>query len=266
MSDWLHNLPLLGMALVVFGVTYLIAAAIYTLVAVLAVGERSRAFKAISPGMLPALGILFGLFVAFTAAQVSNDIERASAAVNREAGALGAVMILSASFSGEPGDRMRMLIRSYIEDAAIKEWPMMARHTAKIQITPPALAEVLQLTLALTPQTPGQEAAQRQIATALENVSDARRQRIIISHSQVNLVKWSCLAVQAICTLLAIAMVHCDNGRTSAIAMGLFATGVAASVLLIASHNRPFTGEISVGPEPLLQVLPESKTGLSERR
>ena len=51
---------------------------------------------------------------------------------------------------------------------------------------------------------------------------------------------------------------HCDNRRTSAIAMGLFATGVAVSVLLIASHNRPFTGEISVGPDPLLQVLPES--------
>ena len=78
MSDWLHNLPVPWMALVVFGATYLIAAAIYTVVAVLAVGERLRAIKAISPGMLPALGILFGLFVAFTAAQVWNDIERAN--------------------------------------------------------------------------------------------------------------------------------------------------------------------------------------------
>src|SRR6516164_4242445 len=32
----------------------------------LAKGERGRAFKAISPGMLPPLGIIFGLFVAFT--------------------------------------------------------------------------------------------------------------------------------------------------------------------------------------------------------
>src|SRR5262245_21676896 len=31
----------------------------------LAKGERGRAFKAISPGMLPPLGIIFGLFVAF---------------------------------------------------------------------------------------------------------------------------------------------------------------------------------------------------------
>jgi hypothetical protein len=51
MSDWLHNLPLVWMALVVFGVTYLVAAAIYAVVMVLAVGERARSFKAISAGM-----------------------------------------------------------------------------------------------------------------------------------------------------------------------------------------------------------------------
>jgi hypothetical protein len=41
-------------------------------------------------------------------------------------------------------------------------------------------------------------------------------------------------------------------------AIGLFATGVATSVLLITAHDRPFTGEISVGPGPLLQVMPDA--------
>ena len=58
-------------------------------------------------------------------------------------------------------------------------------------------------------------------------------------------MKWLCLFVQAAVALFAIAMT------------GLFATGVAASVLLIASHDRPFLGAISVAPEPLLQVMPE---------
>ncbi len=39
--------------------------------------------------------------------------------------------------------------------------------------------------------------------------------------------------------------------------MWIFATGVAVSILLIASHDRPFTGEISVGPELLERVIPE---------
>lgn len=66
--------------------------------------------------------------------------------------------------------------------------------------------------------------------------------------------------MQAICLFVAIGMMHNDNPSSSALTIGLFATGVAVAVLLVAAHNRPFTGEISVGPGPLLQVLPEEKT------
>src|SRR5262249_33506091 len=109
----------------------------------------------------------------------------------------------------------------------------------------------------LTPRSPGQITAQHEIATALESAVDARRQRIIVSQSQVNGVKWACLLVQAACTLVAIAMVHCDNRLTCAIALATFATGVAVSVVLITAHNRPFSGQLSIGPGLLKQVMPE---------
>jgi uncharacterized MnhB-related membrane protein len=78
-----------------------------------------------------------------------------------------------------------------------------------------------------------------------------------MSHSEVNWVKWLCLSLQAAWALIAIAMVHNDNRLASAIAMGLFGIGVAASMLLILAHDRPFTGELAVKPNPLLQVMPE---------
>lgn len=56
--------------------------------------------------------------------------------------------------------------------------------------------------------------------------------------------------------MVAIAMVHSDNRTATGIALGLFATGVAVSILLIAARNRPFTGDLSVQPDILLQVLP----------
>jgi hypothetical protein len=244
-------------ALVVFGVAYLISAVIYAIVNFLAVGERARAFKAISPGILSPMGIVFGLYLVFTGAQVWSDIDRANAVVSREADALNSVIIFSESFPGAPEERMRALVRRYIKNTAEEEWPMMAPRAAKPAITPPPLAEALQLALSLTPEKNGQETAQRGIISALDKVLDARRERIAISLSQVNWVKWFCLVVQALCLLLAIAMMHNDNRVGSALAMGLFATGVGVSILLIASHNRPFTGEISVGPYALLQVLPE---------
>jgi hypothetical protein len=207
--------------------------------------------------MLPPLGILFALFIAFAASQVWADNDRANAGVDREASALRSVVMLAASFPGEPETRLRSLIRSYIGDAVAQEWPMMAHGTATLQVIPYSLAEALQLTLALTPSSQGQQTAQREITTALENASDSRRQRIIISHLQVDWVKWLCLALLAVCALVAIAMVHSDDRVTSAIAMGLFGIGVAASLLLILAHDRPFIGKLSVRPDPLLQVMSE---------
>jgi hypothetical protein len=62
---------------------------------------------------------------------------------------------------------------------------------------------------------------------------------------------------QAVCALVTIALIHSDNRAAAAIAMGSFATGVAVSGLLIASHDRPFSGEIRVQPDVLLQVRPD---------
>ena len=90
---------------------------------------------------------------------------------------------------------------------------------------------------------------------ALHTALDARRQRIVISQSTVGTVKWAAILLQGLCTLMAIAMVHSDNRLTCAIALTLFATGIALSLLLIAAYSRPFTGEISVGPKDLKQVI-----------
>ena len=95
---------------------------------------------------------------------------------------------------------------------------------------------------------------------AIHTVMDARRQRIVVSQSAVGSIKWAGILLQGLCTLVAIAMVHSDNRLACAIALTLFATGIALSLLLIAAYSRPFTGEISVGPDLLKQVIASEAT------
>ena len=94
---------------------------------------------------------------------------------------------------------------------------------------------------------------------------DARRQRIVISQLTVTAVKWAAILLQALCTLIAISMVHSDNRLTCGMALTIFATGSAASLLLIAAYSRPFTGEISVRPDLLKQVITSEATVGSSR-
>ena len=63
-ADWLLNLPVVLMAIVVFAGAYLVAWIVYFAVMRLAVNDRAKAFKRVSPGMLPPLGITFGLWSA----------------------------------------------------------------------------------------------------------------------------------------------------------------------------------------------------------
>ena len=148
MLDWLHGLPFAWLVVLVFGVTYLVAAAISWAVLRLAVGERALAFKAVSPGLLPPLGVVFGLLVGFLAVQVWNDVGQAQIAVNREASALRSVVLLGASFPGAPQARMRTLVRRHIQEVVNEEWPEMAGQHATLTAVPASLAQALRLAIA----------------------------------------------------------------------------------------------------------------------
>ena len=257
MSDWFQTLPIWQMGVVVFAMTYLVAGGIVIIITALAKGERARMFKQISAGLLSPLGILFGLMVVFCIGEVLSNFQRANVEVDREASAIRMVVLLAAGFPGEPEKDIRAFVRRHVDEAVSVEWPAMAKQSVSLRVPAPGLTEALQFASSLTIKGEEQVTVQREIIAGLENAMDARRQRIILSQSSVNWLKWACLVVQAGCMMIAIAFVHCDNRATAMIATLIFATGAAVSVLLIASHDRPFTGEISVKPDVLLQVRPE---------
>jgi hypothetical protein len=222
----------------------------------LATGERARVLKGVSPGLLPPLGIIFGLLVAFLASQAWGDVDRATAAVNREASSLRAAVLLSDALPADARGQLRDLIRQHIQQVESHEWPAMARREVTLAMVSTSLAQALQVTVGAPIDGPGQVAAQREIVSALQTALDARRQRILLSEAHVNAVKWTTLVLQGICMLVAVAVVHADQRASSGIALGLFATAIAVSVVLILANDRPFVGPAAVTPTPLLEVSP----------
>src|SRR5262245_45020308 len=114
------------MGLVVFLSTFIVAGGIYLVVTRLAETEWARAFKAVSPGLLPVLGVLFALLVGFIAVEVWNTFDRAKTAVAAEASALRAAVLLARNFPEEQRIRVNALINRHIEVAMQQEWPEMA--------------------------------------------------------------------------------------------------------------------------------------------
>lgn len=255
MADWLLNLPVIWMAALVFVTTYVITAGVYLVVTKLSRTDWAGAFKAVSPGMLSPLGILFALLVGFIAVEVWNNFDKAKAAITAEASALRAVVVLAGTFPQDQKARIQALIDRHIEIAVNQEWPEMAHQRATLSPLPTALIGALHDALAMKPADDGGRSAQPEMVRALHTALDARRQRIVISESTVGSVKWVGILLQGLCTLITIAMVHSENRRACAMSLTLFATGIALSVLLIAAYSRPFMGVNSLGPELLKQVM-----------
>jgi hypothetical protein len=125
MGEWFFNLSVPWMALVIFLATYLVAGSIGFVVTRLAVNERAKGFKAVSPGILPPLGILFALLVGFIAVEVWGNFDKAKAAVSTEASSLRAVILLAGAFPDEKRMSIYALVNRHIDESVNKEWPEM---------------------------------------------------------------------------------------------------------------------------------------------
>jgi hypothetical protein len=206
-----ENLPSPWLVLAIFAAMAVLVLSIQALVARLAIGERADAFKALSPGLLPPLGIVFGLVVGFVAVQAWANFGKAKAAVDQEASELREAMLISVSSGSDAEARIRSLIRRHIDQALTEEWARMAEPRATVITTSAPLAEALQFVFAMVPTNTGQADAQRALGNAVEAALAARRERIIVSQESVGVLKWIGMVLQGISALIATALIHCGE-------------------------------------------------------
>lgn len=248
------SLPTVWMIVVVLALTYAVAGIVYVAVAGLSSGPRQSSVSSLSPGLLPPLGVVFGLIVAFLASGIWSNASTAQSAVNTEASSMRAAVLLSDVFSGSTRHEMRVLVTRQVDQDVRVDWPAMRRGTASLQSVPGPLRTALLTAFRLHPQGAGQIEAQRQLVAQIQNALDARRERIIVSHSQVNGVKWFGVIALGVLLLAAIACVHCGNRGAEMIALTMFATAIALSVILILAQDRPFSGPFGITPSPLRDI------------
>ena len=160
--EWLLHLPVLWMALIIFASLYLIAAVVFWSATKLS-GDRSG--RLVDPGILSPLGVVFGLLVVFTAAQVWGNLERANSAVADEASALRDVILMAQGLSDHDNSRLRALIERHIVTSETEEWPAMAKGRAAIAMPTP-LREALREVLAFPTADDTQKTAKSEIINA----------------------------------------------------------------------------------------------------
>jgi Protein of unknown function (DUF4239) len=252
---WIESQQTLVITLVVFAFCYLLAALILFGLTVLSRSPIAGALHVTTPAMLTPLAVILGLVIAFLATRVWGNLDHAQAYVVEEASGIREAILISSALPSDTRDAVRKEIGNYLRFVDQVDWPAMLRGQEGLRQTPSGLPEALTILLSFVPQQPGQQLAQSHAVTAIEQVLQARRKRILLSEAVISPPQWIVIIVLDALVLTTIGTVHAERYTTAAVNMAIFSTAVASCVVLLMINDRPFnTGGIVVQPTALHEL------------
>jgi hypothetical protein len=252
---WLETQETLVIVLIVFAFCYLLAALILVGLAILSRSPIAGALHVTTPAMLTPLAVIFGLVIAFLATRVWGNLDHAQAYVVEEASGIRDAVLVSSVLPSDTRDALRKEIGNYLHFVDQVDWPAMLRGQEGLHQTPPGLPEALTILLSFVPQQPGQQLAQSHAVTAIEQVLQARRKRILLSEAVISLPQWMVIIVLDALVLFTIGTVHAGRYTTAAVNMAIFSTAVASCIVLLMINDRPFnSGGIVIQPTALHEL------------
>jgi hypothetical protein len=171
---------------------------------------------------------------------VQHRNAEAEAAVFREADGLRTILRLGEAL-GATGAPVRAAAVGYGEAVLTKEWPAMQGLGGATE----DLGALRNLTLAalapeLTAAAPS--AVHQAILDGLIQVRQARLVRLTLTAGVSDPMNWLAVLILGVLTQIAVAVVQLDRLRPQALALFVFTTAFAATVVLIGLSERPFSG------------------------
>lgn len=241
---------------------YAALAVVGTFLAVIAVNralQRPRwagwlaSLQGVAPPFINIIGVLFGLTLAFLANDTWSAHDRAMNAVFKEADSLRSLAVLTDQLAEPLKSQVRTAISRYGQ-ASASEWPMLAARKSSPEVTTQGDALLTLLAGKPVASSAGDNVQALMLRKIIE-IRDEREQRIGLSQTHVNPLKWLGMAFLGLLTLLSIAVVHVDKPRAALVAIVLFALAAAPTAAIVLIQGNPFQQPTSVTPAPIIDAV-----------
>ncbi|HEX5508834.1 MAG TPA: hypothetical protein VFX37_10060 [Pseudolabrys sp.] len=202
------------------------------------------------------IGVIYAVMLGFAVIVVWEKYREADIAVANEAGAIVALYRLSEGVTAEGGASIRKDINSYVRAVIASDWPSMARGTLSAQANE-ALNKLYAAAFAAAPAGNRGASTLAELFHQLDQVTQSRRQRGVLCGGIVPGVIWAALFLGACLTIGFTFFFGTRNLGAQVLMTGLLSFLIFMVLLVIISIDHPFTGDVSVQPEALVQALHE---------
>ena len=242
-----------GYALVAVIGTFIALAGLQWLIQCEKLSAWIASLQGVAPPFINIVGVLFALTLAFLANDTWIAHDRAVKAVYKEADSLHAIATLSHKLPEPLKTEVRQAVVAYAE-ANVAEWPDLASRKSNREVS--QRADTLFSLLASTRMASAAgDNVQEVMLRKMSEISDERDQRIALSQTHVNPLKWLGMGFLGLLTLISVAIVHLDRPRAAFAAMLLFALAAAPTAAIVLVQGNPFQPPSNVTPTPIVHVI-----------
>jgi uncharacterized membrane protein YedE/YeeE len=200
------------------------------------------------------VGVLYGILLAFVVVIVWGDFSDAGSTTQTEVTRISNLSRDAKVFPQATRDRIETSLIAYANSVATDEWKTMAGGKSS-PTTTRRYEAVWNDYYRFKPKTHQARAFYDESLARLNELGEARRQRLLSSDSKVPLPLWFLLIGGFVLTVGFTYLFKIDSLRKHAVAVGSIAALSAFVLFLVYALEHPFAGDVKISPEPYTQWI-----------
>ena len=200
-------------------------------------------------------GLIYGVLLAFTIVVAWQRFADTEQLVMHEATLLSELWRDSVVARPFMRDDIEKNLIAYAQSVIDDEWPAMAAHGRAHPQTERLYERLWALTYHFEPSTKIQEAYMAEFLGRMNELSAARRLRVLHSTMEIHGVLWMVLLIGAVPTLAYPLLFSSKHAWVQVAITGSIMLIVTLGLLVTISLQTPFSGEVSIAPDAFRQVL-----------
>ncbi len=256
---WLAAAPLWLSALIVVVIPTVLSMLGPVLVRRYVVLDRLTTNNEVAGFKFAVVGVVYAVLLGFAVIVVWEKFRDAEGSVAQEAGAALTLYRLAGGLGTEQPDQAGSVFRAdlvtYVRTAAEDEWPAMWYGRPSNRVT--ELVTQLYAVVIADQAEHNAPSLQSEMLYQLDQLAQARRFRIGAAEGVVPGIVITVLVVGALATVGFTFFFGTINLRAQVLMTGIVALIIFLGLHVILAVNKPFTGPVSVSPNPLREVLTE---------
>jgi hypothetical protein len=257
MIFWLESQSTQIIALIVFGFMYLAAAIIFIVAAQASRLSLRAELPTVSAGVLSPLGAILGIMIAFLAARVWANVDRAEEYVTQEISSLRQAALIVKSLPPDVRDRFQAGIKEHLKFIVSEEWPAMSEERATLGLNPAPLEDAMITLLSFSPSRTNEQLGQSRALISAEDALKYRRYRVWLSQAKIEPIQWIVICVVAALIMVTIAAIHVEKKWAMATSLFAFSSAIAICLVLLLDYDHPFgRGDFSILPTQYIEAMP----------